>query len=63
MQTQIRQLTGDEVPQAWRPTWATCWVVEMDGRAIAGPYASQEEAQAVLDGEEPPKVTQTPTPR
>lgn len=63
MQTTIRHLTGDEIPQGWRPTWVTCWVVEMDGKTIAGPYATRAEAQAVMDGEQEPKVSQTPTPR
>jgi hypothetical protein len=63
MQKAIKHLTGDEVPQGWRPTWVTCWVVEMDGKTIAGPYATREEAQAVMDGEQDPKVSQTPTPR
>ncbi len=62
MQTTIRHLTGDEVPQGWRPTWVTCWVVELDGKTIAGPYATREEAQAVMDGDQDPKISQTPTP-
>ncbi|MCQ4242764.1 hypothetical protein [Stutzerimonas stutzeri] len=62
MQTSIRHLSGEEVPKSWRPTWVTCWVVEMDGTTIAGPYATREEAQAVIDGEQKPKISQTPTP-
>jgi hypothetical protein len=62
MQRSIKQLTGDEIPQGWRPTWVTCWVVDLDGKTIAGPYATQAEAQAVMDGKELPKVSQTPAP-
>jgi len=62
MQTQIRHLKGDDVPKAWRPTWAVCWVVEVDGQIIAGPYASREEAEAAASGEEDPKLSQTPAP-
>lgn len=62
MQTQIKHLKGDEVPQAWRPTWVVCWVVEVDGQIIAGPYASREEAEAAASGEQDPKVSQTPAP-
>ena len=63
MQRRIKHLTGDDVPQGWRPTWVTCWVVEIDGQTIAGPYATEAEAQAVLDGEQDPKILQTPTPQ
>ena len=63
MQTSIKHLSGDEVPKSWRPTWVTCWVVEMDGTTIAGPYAPREEAQAVVDGKQEPKISQSPAPR
>lgn len=62
MQRSIKQLTGDEIPQGWRPTWVTCWVVDLDGKTIAGPYATQAEAEAVMNGEALPKVSQTPAP-
>jgi len=38
-------------------------VVEIDGKTIAGPYATEAEAQAVLAGEQDPKISQTPTPQ
>jgi hypothetical protein len=63
MQTSIKHLSGDEVPKSWRPAWVTCWVVEMDGTTIAGPYATREEAQAVVDGKQEPKISQSPAPR
>jgi len=39
-----------------------CWVVEVDGQIIAGPYASREEAEAAASGDEDPKLSQTPAP-
>lgn len=62
MQTGIRHLSGEDVPKSWRPTWVECWVVEMDGTTIAGPYATREEAQAVVDGREEPRISESPTP-
>lgn len=62
MAPQIKQLTGEEVPKAWRPTWVVCWVVELDGALIGGPYASEAEARAVADGEGEPRLSQTPAP-
>ncbi|WP_028240576.1 hypothetical protein [Stutzerimonas azotifigens] len=60
MKPQTRQLRGDEIPDAWRPAWEVCWVVELDGKVVAGPYASQSEAQAVADSEKRPDEFQTP---
>ena len=34
MRAQIKHLSGEDVPKAWRPTWAVCWVVELDGAVI-----------------------------
>lgn len=62
MQTRIKHLIGEEVPKAWRPTWVVCWVVEVDGNVIAGPYSTREEAEAAASGKEDPKLSQTPTP-
>ena len=62
MQVKVKHLSGEDVPKAWRPTWVVCWVVEVDGNIIAGPYNTRDEAQAVASGNEDPKVSQTPTP-
>jgi len=68
MTSQIKHLSGEDVPKAWRPTWAVCWVVELngtvvgDGTVVGGPYATEEEARAVLEGKEEPRISQTPTP-
>jgi len=62
MQVKVKHLSGEDVPKAWRPTWVVCWVVEVDGNIIAGPYNTRDEAQAVASGKEDPKVSQTPTP-
>ena len=60
MTSQIKHLSGEDVPKAWRPTWAVCWVVELNGTIVGGPYATEAEARAV-DGEEP-RISQTPAP-
>lgn len=60
MKPQTRQLRGDEIPAAWRPAWEVCWVVELDGQVVAGPYASESEAQAVAASEKRPGDFQTP---
>ncbi|KRW70224.1 hypothetical protein ACQKFE_07040 [Stutzerimonas stutzeri] len=62
MTSQIKHLSGEDVPKAWRPTWAVCWVVELNGTVVGGPYATEEEARAVLEGKEEPRISQTPTP-
>jgi len=62
MTPQIKHLSGIDVPQAWRPTWAVCWVVEVDGEIIAGPYTTSEEARAVASGQQEPRFSQTPEP-
>ena len=62
MTSQIIHLSGEDVPKAWRPTWAVCWVVELNGTVVGGPYATEEEARAVLEGKEEPRISQTPTP-
>ena len=62
MQVKVKHLSGEDVPKAWRPTWVVCWVVEVDGNIIAGPYTTRAEAEAAASGKEDPKVSQTPTP-
>ncbi len=62
VRAQIKHLSGEDVPKAWRPTWAVCWVVELDGAVIGGPYASEAQARAVADGDEEPRLSQTPAP-
>lgn len=62
MRAQIKHLSCEDVPKAWRPTWAVCWVVELDGAVIGGPYASEAQARAVADGDEEPRLSQTPAP-
>ena len=62
MTSQIKHLSGDDVPKAWRPTWAVCWVVELNGTVVAGPYATEEEARAVAEGKKEPRISQTPAP-
>ncbi|MCF7203102.1 hypothetical protein [Pseudomonas oligotrophica] len=62
MSLQIKQLSGDDVPKAWRPTWAVCWVVELDGTVVGGPYNDEQQARAVAEGREPPRLLQTPAP-
>ncbi|CJK40951.1 Uncharacterised protein [Streptococcus pneumoniae] len=62
MTLQIKHLSGEDVPKAWRPTWAVCWVVELNGTIVGGPYATEAEARAVADGEEEPRISQTPAP-
>ncbi|EIK52614.1 hypothetical protein YO5_14336 [Stutzerimonas stutzeri TS44] len=62
MHAQIKHLSGENVPKAWRPTWAVCWVVELDGAVIGGPYASEAQARAVANGDEEPRLSQTPAP-
>lgn len=62
MTSQVKHLSGEDVPKAWRPTWAVCWVVELNGTVVVGPYATEEEARAVLEGKEEPRISQTPTP-
>jgi len=62
MSLQIKHLSGDDVPKAWRPTWAVCWVVELDGTVVGGPYRTEEEARAVAEGESEPRILQTPAP-
>jgi len=36
--------------------------VELDGTIIGGPYGSEQEARAVADGEQEPRILQTPAP-
>ena len=36
MHAQIKHLSGEDVPKAWRPTWAVCWVVQLDAALNAG---------------------------
>ncbi|MCW3149124.1 hypothetical protein N8H22_11015 [Stutzerimonas stutzeri] len=62
MSLQIKYLSGDDVPQAWRPTWVVCWIVELDGTLIGGPYATEAQARAVADGKQEPRLSQTPAP-
>ena len=62
MTSQIKHLSGEDVPKAWRPTSAVCWVVELNGTIVGGPYATEAEARAVADGEEEPRISQTPAP-
>ncbi|MTZ15489.1 hypothetical protein GNE00_17190 [Pseudomonas sp. JL972] len=62
MRAQIKHLSGEDVPKAWRPAWAVCWVVELDGAVIGGPYASEAQARAVANGDEEPRLSQTPAP-
>jgi len=62
MEVKIKHLSGEDVPKAWRPTWVVCYVVEVDGNIIAGPYTTRAEAEAAASGKEDPKVSQTPTP-
>ncbi len=51
MKLEVKQLKSNEIPQAWRAAWVVCWVVELDGKIMAGPFASEDEAQAVARGE------------
>lgn len=51
MNAVVKQLKSDEIPQAWRAAWMVCWVVELDGKIVAGPFASAGEAEAVARGE------------
>jgi len=62
MEVKIKHLSGEDVPKAWRPTWVVCYVVEVDGNIIAGPYTTRAEAEAAASGKQDPKVSQTPTP-
>jgi len=39
-----------------------CWVVELNGTIVGGPYATEQEARAVADGDEEPRISQTPAP-
>lgn len=59
MKPTVRKLTSDEMPASWRPTWVVCWVVELDGAIMGGPYASEAEAQAVASGEKAPDTDHT----
>ncbi|MBB3103697.1 hypothetical protein [Azomonas macrocytogenes] len=53
MKIEVKKLKSKEIPQAWRAAWLVCWVVELDGCTVAGPFASQALAQAVADGRRP----------
>lgn len=51
MKLEVKELKSNEIPQAWRAAWMVCWVVELDGKIMAGPFATESEARAVADGE------------
>ena len=53
MTSQIKHLSGEDVPKAWRPTWAVCWVVELNGTIVGGPYATEAEALSLIHISEP----------
>ena len=50
MTSQIKHLSGEDVPKAWRPTWVVCWVVELNGTIVGSAHLVRpprnNEAQA-----------------
>ncbi|WP_421683918.1 hypothetical protein HKW98_05650 [Stutzerimonas urumqiensis] len=60
MTPEVKELRGDQIPDAWRPAWAACWVVELNGAIMAGPYVSESEARSVAEGKRVPQDFQTP---